>query len=135
MSAQLQQAIDLTQRAVGRLQDVFGKLAAKMEADVQILKTGLERVARNAYALKNEIELLKREVAALKAAAAARPQPGLVEKAFAGAVVERPAPATSAPVRPLTHTTPAVSDGRRVAAEILPPDDDAFFSGAEDDDS
>lgn len=124
MNEKMEQAIALTQQAVGQVQGMFKRLAAKMEADVLTMKTSIERLAGAVVKLQHEVAELKRDARDAKARSG---PPSVVDAAMYGSFPE----ATASRQR----AAPATVDGKRVQAEVLPRGsaDDAFHSGADED--
>lgn len=121
-----QQALTLVQQAVGQLQGMFKRLAAKMEQDVGVIRQAIEKLAGSAHMTQREVRALQVELATLKTEMSAL-------RLAKGRVAFTQPLATEAKTEPVK---PATVDGREVKAEILPPvmtesadEDDAFFSG------
>lgn len=115
MTTQLQQALTITQAAVGQLQGMFKRLAQKMEADVTTLKTGLQEVARTTQQQRNEIAALRNELAR---------------------IVQQPRTDGSRPVAPAQRQPEpgAVQQWPEAASRRAPEVEDAvFYAGGEDD--
>jgi len=123
MTTQLQQAITLTQSAVGQLQGMFKRLAGKMEVDVATLKTGLRDVVAVVQTLRNDVNQLRETVIRLQGG-----PPNL--GAHPGGV----APAASRPVAPMQQVTETSQRAWPTAASRQPPtvEDAVFYTGGDD---
>lgn len=141
-----QQALAVTQQAVGQLQGMFKRLASKMEQDVQTLGRAFEKQGRDLVALTHahnalvdEAKLLREELRALRGSKRA-PE-----------ITLRPTKATSAVAFPpaydgctcACHTTPGIvhveacCGPNKVSAAPFQtppePEDALWYDGAEDD--
>ena len=120
----LQQAIGLTQQAVGQLQGMFKRLAAKMEQDVRALGQAYEKLTYAHNALVDEVKGVREELLRLRSEA----------------LRSAPRPASEIVVRPAKSARPIPAPAASAALSVFPPSaepEDAVWyeGGAEDTDS
>jgi hypothetical protein len=141
MEQRLQQAIGLAQQAVGQLQGMFKRLAAKMEQDVRALGSAAEKQARDLAALTRAHNALVDEVAGLREELVRARGAGVRPAArVAPEITVRPnKPAPALPpayngCKCVCHTTPGIAHPVACCAPIIgnPPASALGFAEPED---